>query len=356
MPELRAPVRVAVVGAGYFGRFHVDAWARIPQARLVAVCDAEPARARAALAEAGADAPVFDDAEAMAEAVGPDLVDVTTPPATHLALLRRLAPRVGWLICQKPFCDGLAGAEAALALAAATGARIAVHENIRFQPWNAEAKRLIEAGVLGPVRQVAFRLRPGDGRGPDAYLDRQPYFRTMPRFLVHETAVHWIDAFRFLLGEVSGVFARLTRGNPVIAGEDAGLILFAFEGGARALFDGDRLADHAATDRRRTLGEMLIEGEAATLRLDGEGRLWLRPFGDAAETRHHFAWEDRHFGGDCVRLCAEAILTDWLDGRESPMEAGRYVRNQRIEAAIYDSAERGVWVATPPDDAAPPPL
>ena len=36
-----------------------------------------------------------------------------------------------------------------------------------------------------------------------AYLERQPYFQTMPRFLVHETAIHLVDVFRFLLGEIS---------------------------------------------------------------------------------------------------------------------------------------------------------
>ena len=45
----------------------------------------------------------------------------------------------------------------------------------------------------------------------------------MPRFLIHETGIHLIDVFRYLLGEITGVFARLRRINPVIKGEDAGL-------------------------------------------------------------------------------------------------------------------------------------
>ena len=44
----------------------------------------------------------------------------------------------------------------------------------------------------------------------------------MPRFLIHETAIHLVDVFRFLMGEVAGVFARLKRFNPAVAGEDAG--------------------------------------------------------------------------------------------------------------------------------------
>jgi predicted dehydrogenase len=285
----------------------------------------------------------------MLEATEPDLVDITAPPDAHLPLIEALAPRVAAIICQKPFCGGLEPARRAVALAARRGCRLAVHENIRFQPWNTEARRLIDAGALGRPWRIAFRLRPGDGRGPEAYRDRQPYFQSMPRFLVHETAVHWIDTFRFLMGEPTGVFARLYRLNPAIAGEDSGVILFDFENGAQGVFDGNRLSDHAAANRRRTMGEMTIEGPGGALRLDGDGRLWLRPFGENAETEHRFDWTDRHFGGDCVRLCAAAILADWRAGRDSPMEAAAYLRNIRIEEAIYDSAATGRHVPLPPD-------
>ena len=43
-------------------------------------------------------------------------------------------------------------------------------------------------------------------------------------------------------------------------------------GGARAMFDGNRLADHKAENRRLTMGEMLIEGSKGTLRLNGVSR------------------------------------------------------------------------------------
>ncbi|MEQ3679943.1 hypothetical protein [Pseudophaeobacter sp.] len=85
------------------------------------------------------------------------------------------------------------------------------------------------------MRQVTFRLRPGDGQGAEAHLDRQPYFQNMPRFLVHETAVHWVDTFRYLLGNPLSVYADLRRENPVIAGEDAGYVLFDHRDGVRAV-------------------------------------------------------------------------------------------------------------------------
>ena len=95
---------------------------------------------------------------------------------------------------------------------------LVVHENFRFSPWYREIRRLIEDGAIGTVYQASFRLRPGDGQGPAAYLDRQPYFQSMERFLVHETAIHFIDTFRYLLGEPESVYADLQRLNPAILG------------------------------------------------------------------------------------------------------------------------------------------
>ncbi len=113
-------------------------------------------------------------------------------------------------ICQKPVTPSWAESVALAAAADQSGVLCVIHENFRCQPWYREAKRLLAAGALGALHGVAFRLRPGDGQGPQAYLDRQPYFQQMPRlFLVEGPAIHWIDTFRFLLGEVDAVTARL---------------------------------------------------------------------------------------------------------------------------------------------------
>ncbi len=347
MPDSKTPVRVAVVGAGYFGSFHYDAWSRMPEVELVGICTRSATRA-GPLAEQygnpGKPLPVFHDAAVLALHIAPDIVDITAPPETHLDLIRALVPRVGHIICQKPFCGGVEGARQAIELCNQHGTRIAVHEDIRFQPWYREIRRLLDAGTLGDLYQVTFRLRPGDGQGPEAYLDRQPYFQKMPRLLVHETAIHWIDTFRYLLGEATGVFARLSRLNPVIAGEDAGLILFDFENGTRGLFDGNRLSDHIAENRRRTMGELTIEGSAATLRLDGDARLWLRHFGTNDESEHAYDWHDHLFGGDCVYACNRHIFEAWRQGHDAETEATAYIRNQIIQEAVYESAESGQYM------------
>jgi predicted dehydrogenase len=337
-------IRVATAGTGYFSRFQYRAWVRIPEVALVGVCNRTLATAESVASEFGIPA-AFSDLRAMLDCTRPELLDIITPPETHLAAITEAAARGIDVICQKPFCRTLPEAREAVRIADRAGIRIAIHENFRFQPWHRELKRLLDSGLLGQVYQATFRLRPGDGQGPRAYLDRQPYFQKMPRFLVHETAIHLIDTFRFLFGEVEGVFGALRKLNPVVAGEDAGLVIFNMQNGISCLFDGNRLSDHRAENRRLTMGEMLIEGEGGVLSLDGDGVIGFRSHGSNTATAIDYAWSNIDFGGDCVHALQRHVIDSRL-GRTAMENVGSdYLRNIQIEEAIYASHDTRRYIA-----------
>ncbi|MEO0943373.1 MAG: Gfo/Idh/MocA family oxidoreductase [Pseudomonadota bacterium] len=327
---------VACVGAGYFSQFHYGSWARMDRVQLVGSCNRDIEKAKAT------GLPAYSDLERMIAEQSPDLLDIILPPEAHAHMIRKaLDAGLKWIICQKPFCQTLQETQAVTAEAKAAGATIVVHENFRFQPWYRAIKSVLDGGDLGTLHQATFRLRPGDGQGPEAYLARQPYFQKMERFLVHETAVHWVDTFRFLLGDPLSVYADLRKINPVIAGEDAGYILFEHPGGVRALFDGNRHLDHAADNLRRTMGEALFEGTDGSLTLTGDGAVQLRRFGqtEAQTVLPPDTWDG--FGGDCVHALQSHVVAGILDG--SPLEncAEDYLTVERIEAAIYLSGDTG---------------
>jgi predicted dehydrogenase len=333
-------LRVACVGAGYFSQFQYQGWRNIPEVECVALADPDADRARDVAGRFGIPR-VFASLEAMLDTVQPDLLDLITPPASQQALVTTAVERGIPAICQKPFGRSYAEAEAIASLAERARVPLLIHENFRWAPWHREARRLIDARYLGDLHCVAFRLRPGDGQGPHAYLDRQPYFQKMARFLVYETAIHWIDTFRYLMGEVSAVYARLRRMNPAIAGEDAGYIVFEFVSGSAGLFDGNRLNDHVAANPRRTMGEMWIEGSAGVLRLDGDARLWWKPHhGEEMEHRYDAGPVDSFAGGACERLQRHAVRGLFAGG---PLEntAREYLVNLRIQEAVYRSHLEG---------------
>ena len=329
-------LKVACVGAGYFSQFHYDSWARMDRVDVVGACDQDLAKATAT------GLPSYVDLNAMIATQSPDLLDVILPPAAHAQAIRTaLAAGVKWIICQKPFCLDLAEAKQIVTEADAVESTIIVHENFRFQPWYRAIKSALDRGVVGMVQQVTFRLRPGDGQGPEAYLARQPYFQQMERFLVHETAVHWVDTFRYLLGDPIAVYADLRRINPVIAGEDAGYILFDHPKGVRALFDANRHLDHAADNLRRTMGEAQIEGTQGTLNLWGDGSVTQRAFGsrEAQTLLPPDTWDG--FGGDCVHALQQHVVTGILDGTPLENQARDYLHVVEVENAIYASSQTG---------------
>ncbi len=336
------PLRVGVIGAGYFARFHHDAWNRLPGTELSGVADPDSETLNDALSNLGS-VGGFSSLAELIEATGPHLIDIATPPHTHADLVAEAAERGLPVICQKPLAPTFDEARQIVEAAEEAGTTLVVHENFRFQPWFREARRLIDDGHLGDLHGIAFRLRPGDGQGARAYLDRQPYFQEMERFLVHETAIHFIDTFRYLMGEVSAVTARLRRLNPNIAGEDAGFILFDFTSGAGGCFDGNRLNDHVADNTRRTMGEMWLEGSAGVLRLDGSGRLWWKPHG-GEEVQHAYDWRDEGFAGDCLYALQGHVVEHLTDGGPLENTARDYLRNLEIEEAVYHSAETGQTV------------
>lgn len=338
-------IRVAVAGLGYFSQFHLAAWAACPDARLVGVCDTQADLARQTAAEHGATGDT--DLARLLARTGADIVDIVAPPPAHAALIdAALAPgRI--VICQKPFCTSITQAEGVIGRAAAAGTTIVIHENFRFQPWYRAVKSFLDAGHMGPVYGARFALRPGDGRGPRAYLDRQPAFQTMPRLLIHETAVHFIDLFRWLLGDITSVYADLRRLNPAIAGEDAGLMLLHHASGAQSQFDGNRLADHAARNPRRTMGEFELTGEAGTLSVDGDGMIRFRAFGAQiwADIPTGAPVDEDSFGGGCVAALIAHVVRAVTSGTPLENQAGDYLPVMRAVAAAYQSAASGQRIA-----------
>jgi predicted dehydrogenase len=337
------PLRVATAGAGYFSRFQYAAWDRIPEVDVVAICNRSVGPAKELAAQYDI-ADIYQDFARMLDESRPDLVDIITPPTTHVEYVRAAVERDIPVICQKPFTASLTDARALVGFIEARNAQVVIHENFRFQPWYQKIRQVLAQGTLGQLYQISFALRPGDGQGPEAYLDRQPYFQDMERFLVHETAVHLIDVFRYLFGEVSSVFADLRQFNPVIRGEDAGLIIFDFDSGARGLFDGNRLSDHKAENRRLTMGEMRIEGENGTLSLTGDAEIYFRKHGQNEDVRLDYDWQNVDYGGDCVFNFQRHVVDHSVHGTELVNTAREYLTNVEIVEACYLSSDREMKV------------
>ena len=328
------------VGAGYFSHFQYEAWGRIPEVTITAMCNRNAERARAIMGTFGI-ANHYADYREMLEKEKPDFVDIITPPPTHLEMCKVAADLGIHVICQKPLAPTFDEARQIVDHTGRAGIRFMVHENWRFQPWHRQIKKLLDSGVVGDkIHSLYFRSRMGDGWGKDAYIPRQPYFRDYPRLLVYENGIHFIDTYRYIAGEIKEVYAVLKKLNPVIAGEDYAVVIFHFASGTAGIWDANRYNECNSENPRYTFGEFLVDANGGSIRLYLDGRVTVQPLGEREQEKsyHH---EDRGFSGDCCYFTQRHFIDRMLDGKPFETNGPEYLRSLAVQEAVYASAESG---------------
>ncbi|SRR6056297_2108966 len=329
--------KIVGIGAGYFAGFQYRAWSRIPEVEVTALCNRNKEKATGIMEECGIQRHYTDWIE-MLDREQPDIVDIITPPETHLEMCRESADRGIHIICQKPLAPTMDEASQIVDHVSTKETRFMVHENWRFQPWYREIKQLLDSGVIGTPHSIYFRSRMGDGWGEDAYIPRQPYFREYPRFLVYENGIHFIDTFRYLFGEVDTVFADLRQINPVIKGEDAGIIFFRMKNGVRAIWDANRYNEPNYKNPRLTFGSSLIDGTDGSIRLYPDGSITTKKLG-AKELPHLYDLPLQEFAGDCVYATQRHFMDAFLSGEPFEPNGSDYLKSLAVQEAVYSSAE-----------------
>ncbi len=332
------------VGAGYFSRFQYEAWQRIAEVKITALCNRDESKGKLLAQDFGIDN-VYTSVGEMLEIEKPDFIDIITPPETHLEYCREAYKRKINVIVQKPLAPTIEEAQKIINEAKEAGVRLMVHENFRFQPWYREIKTLLNANTIGEtIFSSYFRMRMGDGWGEEAYLNRQPYFRDMPQLLVYETGVHFIDTFRYLFGEITSVYAKLRRLNPLIKGEDTGVIHFDFLNGVQAIWDANRYNESNMPNSRYTFGDMLIEGNQGSIRLYNDGKITIQKLGEA-ETVHAYSHENINFAGDCVYFTQKHFVDCILNNQPFETSGEEYLKNIIVQNQVYKSSETKMALA-----------
>jgi predicted dehydrogenase len=328
-----------MIGAGFFAKFQAAAWKRIAGVELAAVADPQPGRAAAFAAEF--DIPrSYTDAASMLKREKADFADIVTRPESHCELTDLAAQYCPAVICQKPMAPTLAACQAMVENCARRGVRLLIHENWRWQPWYREAKQLILQNRLGRIFHFGFRMRTGDGRGPSPYMV-QPYFREMPRLLLYETVVHFLDTFRFLGGDLESVFCQTNRINPAIRGEDYAMVQVSFSNGAKGMVDANRIS--GASPPEVAFGEFRIEGEQAMIRIAADGSLFLTEY-PKPESALLLEFPVEGYKGDSVRALQQHLAGCLMSGEAAESEGAEYLKTVRTVDACYRSAESGMPV------------
>ncbi len=152
-------LRVAVVGAGQFGRHHLRVLSQLPRAELVAAVDIDAGRAEAAASQYGCDALV--SIEPLAGRI--DAAVLATPTTTHAEIGCRLLEMGVDLLVEKPIARDLDGARRLVDTAASRGRILQTGHLERFNP----AVAALEKAVRLPLFFEVHRLSPFTPRSLD---------------------------------------------------------------------------------------------------------------------------------------------------------------------------------------------
>ncbi len=210
-----AALRVAVVGCGQIADAHVQE-ARRAGARVVAVCDRAPAMAEQAAARLGVPA-WFDDLPLMLARARPDVVHVTTPPASHLPVARAALEHGAHVYVEKPLTVDLAEAGELAEAARSAGRQVCAGHNLAFDPVILRLRRLVAEGALGEVVHVDAMMGYSLA-GPFGSLlmaDPDHWVHRLPGGLAQNNLSHPLSIVLPLIGEgLPAVRARGYRWRP----------------------------------------------------------------------------------------------------------------------------------------------
>jgi predicted dehydrogenase len=200
MPESEAPTRIGFIGAGGIARRHVGTLRTVSDVEIVGIADPDADRARALAAEVGARAYVSHvdmlDREAL------DAAYICVPPFAHGPPERAVIDAGLPFFVEKPLSLSIGDAEAIALALEQCDLVTAVGYHWRYMDTVDEARRLL--------RDTPARLVSG------YWLDQTPppnwwWHEAQSGGQIVEQATHVVDLARYLVGEITEVYAAASR-------------------------------------------------------------------------------------------------------------------------------------------------
>ncbi|MFF1701724.1 Gfo/Idh/MocA family protein [Streptomyces sp. NPDC058252] len=205
---------VAVVGFGWMGRVHTQAYARVPhhfphvpvRPELVTVADEVPGRAEEAAARYGFATAARDWREVAAD---PRVraVSIAAPNFLHREIGTAMAEAGKHIWIEKPVGLTAEDARAVSDAVAKAGVQGTVGFNYRCAPAVAAARELIASGEIGTVTHVRIRLFSDYAADPQGALTWRYERKRGGSGVLGDLASHGVDLARFLLGEIAALAA-----------------------------------------------------------------------------------------------------------------------------------------------------
>lgn len=188
-------LRVAIVGCGKIADSHASQVQRIAGCELVGACDSEPLMAEQFRDRFRVKRHYCDPRDLLADAK-PDIVHITTPPATHCALAKLCLDAGCHVYVEKPFTVYADEASEVLACASKRGLKVTVGHDDQFTHVARRMRALVQSGYLGggPLHMESYYFYELGASGYSGALlnNKQHWVRRLPGKLLHNVISHGI--------------------------------------------------------------------------------------------------------------------------------------------------------------------
>lgn len=374
-------VRVGLIGYRFMGRAHANAYRQVNaffdpplRPRLKLVCGRNETAVREFASRFGWEEQTTNWKEVISRP-DIDLVDISASNDVHAEIAIRAAEAGKAIFCEKPLARDLAEALTMFRVVQEAEVTHMVCFNYRFFPAIRLAKRLIEEGAIGRIRQFRAIYLQDWLVDPTFPLHWRMRREKAGSGALGDTAVHIVDLARFLVGEiaeVTGLLETFIKERPLpdrpglanVTVDDAATFLVRFAEGAIGVFETTRMAPG-----RRNFMHLEVNGEKGTLYWNAEAMntLWcyteegpphcqgFRRI-DATDPAQPYAgtwWPAGHLLGyehSFVHAVYE-LLQAMAEGRTPSPSFLDGVLAQAVLEAVVQSAECKRWVSVPEIDA-----
>jgi predicted dehydrogenase len=327
----RKSVPIGMLGCGFMGKCHSNAYKTIPyiyadaclMPRLAVLCDKRADVVQREAARYGFEHFCTDWTE-LVQDERVEVFDNCGPDPVHPEPCIAALQHGKHVICEKPMAISVADARRMRDAAAAANGKAVCTFNYRFVPAVRLARDLIAEGRLGTLYHVRCNYLQMAGHDPSLRPDQAWYSAWPHSGGLQGIGSHAIDQCRFLLGEIQSVSALVrtfnrdraipSAGDPAATADEGAAAVLEFASGAIGVLE----SSVVATGRKNFLS-WEINGSKGSLRWDmehpnslfaclpGEGGSRLSGFSEISATEqehpyvgpwwphgHNLGWEHSH--------------------------------------------------------------
>jgi predicted dehydrogenase len=251
-----------VIGCGAIAREHLAVLAELDHVDVAAVCDISPVRAEATAERYGIPRWYTIHSKLLSE-IRPDLVHITTPPATHAAIAEDFLGAGINVLCEKPITLTYSDFINLKELALKNRVMFIEDQNYRYHSSIQRIRELMGNGAFGDVLEVQICLSLNLCADGSPYLDRNsPHFAlALPGGVIGDFLPHFAYLAHMFTGpvlDVRTIWAKRLGKTPLPTDE------------FRALVRGERASAYLSFNGSAEVDGFLLRVVGARMRVEAD--------------------------------------------------------------------------------------